>query len=287
MTSARQAAAPEPESAPLATGVPVLAGVAFALAVALSLPAIRGLSYLFQRVEFYGHGYLVPVVAAYLTYVRRAEIRKALRSLQPPIWGPPIALAAGTFAVLMLVGDVGFGAGLGIPLVLGAALYGIGGWALLRPLVLPLVFLVLMIPPPRFVLHELLFRLKLVVTDVAVWVLQTGGAPVLGDGNQIVVPGHTLFVSDACSGLTSIVTLLPVACILAYFVSRGVWRRAVVVASVVPLTIAANVIRVVVTVKLVSVIGIEAAQGMLHESFGIATYALGTAALVGVARVLR
>ena len=106
----------------------------------------------------------------------------------------------------------------------------------------------------------------------------------LGDGNQIVVPGHTLFVSDACSGLTSIVTLLPVACILAYFVARGVWRRAVVVASVVPLTMAANVIRVVATVKLVSVIGIEAAQGVLHESFGIATYAFGTVALVGVAR---
>ena len=125
------------------------------------------------------------------------------------------------------------------------------------------------------------------MTDMAVWILQTGGAPVLGEGNRILVPGHTLFVSDACSGLTSIVTLLPVACILAYFMTRGIWRRALVVASVVPLTMAANVIRVVVTVQLVSVIGAEAAQGILHQSFGIATYALGTAALVGVARLLR
>jgi exosortase/archaeosortase family protein len=69
--------------------------------------------------------------------------------------------------------------------------------------------------------------------------------------------------------------------------TRGIWRRALVVASVVPLTMAANVIRVVVTVQLVSVIGAEAAQGNLHQSFGIATYAIGTAALVGVARLLR
>ncbi len=287
MTSAEHAVVADSASLPPARGVLILAAVALAFALALNLPAIWGLSYLFQRVEFYGHGFLIPVVAAYLAYGARREIREALRQLRPPVWGPMIAVAAGTFEVLMLIGDVGFAAGLGIPLVLGAAFYGIGGWALLRPLALPLGFLVLMVPPPRFVIYELLFRLKLIVTDMAVWILQTGGAPVLGEGNRILVPGHTLFVSDACSGLTSIVTLLPVACILAYFMTWGIWRRALVVASVVPLTMAANVIRVIVTVQLVSVIGAEAAQGILHQSFGIATYALGTAALVGVARLLR
>ena len=31
----------------------------------------------------------------------------------------------------------------------------------------------------------------------------------------------------------------------------------------------------------------EAAQGLLHESFGLATFALGTLALIGVSKVLR
>jgi exosortase len=110
---------------------------------------------------------------------------------------------------------------------------------------------------------------------------------VLAEGNQILLPEHTLFVADACSGLTSVVTMLPIACTLAYFLTRGVWRRLVVVGSVVPLAMAGNVVRVLVTVKMVSVIGGEAAQGLLHESFGIATYAIGTLALVGIARFLR
>jgi exosortase len=182
---------------------------------------------------------------------------------------------------------VGFAAGLGIPLLLGALAWATGGGALLRPLALPLVFLTLMIPPPRFLLYEVLFRLKLFVTEVAITILHAAGATVLAEGNTISVPGHTLFVADACSGLTSIVTLLPLACVVAYFLTHGVWRRIVVVASVVPLSIAANVGRVVATVALVSRLGGDAAQGLLHESFGLATYVIGTLAVLGVARVLR
>jgi exosortase/archaeosortase family protein len=94
-------------------------------------------------------------------------------------------------------------------------------------------------------------------------------------------------VADACSGLTSIVTLMPLACIVAYFLSHGVWRRVLVVASVVPLTFVANVFRVIVTVRMVSSHGPEFAQGVLHETFGLATYVIGTLAVIGVARITR
>src|SRR5262245_42619091 len=279
--------APGPSGAPPDRGALILAGVVFALALAIALPAILGLDFLFERSEFYGHGYLVPLVAAYLAWADRRRIRRALLQLEPPRWGALVALAAGTFQLFMIVGDVGFLAGIGIPLVIGSAAYAVGGMTLVRPLALPLAFLALMVPPPRFVLYEILFRLKLLVTRVAVEILRFGGTPVLAEGNQIVIPDHTLFVADACSGLTSIVTMLPIACTVAYFLTRGLWRRALVVASVLPLAVAANILRVILTVKLVPWIGIAAAQGSLHQSFGVATYAVGTLGLVGIARLLR
>lgn len=278
----RPVAARRPEPGSL-----LLAGAVAALALVVVAPALAGLAETFRRVEFYAHGYLIPAVAAYLAWSARHRIRAALATLEPPRFGWLAALGAGLFQALMIVGDVGFAAGLGVPLVLGAAAFSIGGRRLVRPLALPLAFLALMVPPPRFVLYELLPRLKLLVTGASVWILRSVGATVLGEGNQIEIPGHTLFVSDACSGLTSIVTMLPIACVLAWFLTRGVWRRAAVVASVVPLAMIANVVRILVTVRLVSVVGIEAAQGLLHESFGVATYALGTLALVAVARCLR
>jgi len=272
---------------PFDRGALGLAGLVFALALCVALPAIFGLRFLFERIEFYAHGFLVPLVAGYLAWGKRREIRQALLRLEPPRFGALVALAAGSFELFMIVGDVGFLAGIGIPLVIGSAAYAVGGRRLVRPLALPLAFLALMVPPPRFVLYEILFRLKLLVTRTAVELLQAVGTPVLAEGNQIVVPNHTLFVADACSGLTSIVTMLPIACTIAYFLTRGIWRRSVVVASVLPLALGANVLRVILTVKLVPWMGIEAAQGSLHQSFGLATYAVGTLALVGVARLLR
>jgi exosortase len=265
----------------------LLACAVAALALAVVGPALAGLASVFRQVEFYGHGYLVPAVAAYLAFGARQRIRAAFAPLAPPRLGWLAVLAAGLFEALAIAGDVGFAAGLGIPLVLAAAAFAIGGVRLVRPLALPLAFLALMVPPPRFVLYELLPRLKLLVTQISVWILHSAGVTVLGEGNQIQLPGATLFVSDACSGLTSIVTMLPIACILAWFLCRGVWRRVLVVASVVPLAMVGNVLRILVTVRLVSSVGIEGAQGLLHESFGVATYALGTLALVAVARILR
>ena len=264
-----------------------LQAVILASAVALSLPAAHGLSFIVRNVEFYAHGYLVPAVALYLAYQRRRELTAALRDPQPPPYGFAIAFLAGTFQLLMIVGDVVSGAGLGIPIVLGAAAYGAGGGRLLRPLLLPLAFLALIVPPPGFVLNNLLTHLKLFVTQVAVGILHAMGEPVLAEGNRIEVPGHTLFVADACSGLTSIVTMLPIACVIAYFLVGGVWRRLTVVAAVVPLAMAGNVIRVVATVELVSTIGVGAAKGLLHESFGLATYVLGTLLLLATARLVR
>jgi exosortase len=265
----------------------LLVAAPVALAMLLSIPAIIGLSGLLQRNQFYAHAYALPVVAAYLAWGNRRQIRRALRDLQPPRFGALVVLATGVFEIAMFIGSVRFAEGIGIALLLGAVAYGIGGVRLLKPFLLPLAFLVLMIPPPGFLRNALLVRLKLMVTDIAVSLFQAAGVTIAAEGNRILVPGHTLFVADACSGLTSIVTMMPLACIVAYFASHGVWRRLVIVGSIFPLAIGANIFRVAVTVAMVSTWGIEAAQGVLHESFGMLTYALGTLALIGTAKVLR
>ncbi len=264
-----------------------LAGCVLGAALALCFPALALLSFLWRDSQFYGHAYAIPLTAGLLAYGNRRAIAKALAPLEPPAWGPPVAFGAALFQVLALMGDVRVAAQLGIPGLLAAAVYAAGGLRLLRPLAVPLAFLALMVPPPGLVKYQILLQLKLLVTHVSVFLLRLGGEPVLAEGNKILIPGHTLFIADACSGLTSIVTMLPLACIVAYFLTSGIWRRALVVASVVPLAMVANIVRVVVTVLLVPVLGPEAAQGSLHESFGLATYVVGTFALVGVARVLR
>jgi len=103
-------------------------------------------------------------------------------------------------ALLMIVGDVGFLAGIGIPLVIGSAAYAVGGMRLVRPLALPLAFLALMVPPPRFVLYEILFRLKLLVTRVAVELLQAAGIDPAGRAEEVPPPAY-LALARAFAGI--------------------------------------------------------------------------------------
>jgi exosortase len=257
-----------------------------AASVAVCLPGLEQLAIIWDSTDYYGHGYLVPAAAGWVLWTRRADVATALREPPPALGFVPMLLAA-SFELLMVAGDLGFLAGIAVPVVLLAGAYAIAGMTLVRVVWLPALLLALMVPPPRFLTYQLLAHLKLFVTSTATEILQLAGYTVTAQGNRLLLPDHELFVADACSGLTSIVTLLPLACIIAYFLSRGVWRRAVIVASLVPLAIGGNLFRVVVTTMLVESRGIEFTQGLLHESFGVATYAIGTVALVGIARVLR
>jgi exosortase len=117
--------------------------------------------------------------------------------------------------------------------------------------------------------------------------LQAAGYTITALGNRILIPGHELFVANACSGLTSIVTLSPLAVVVAYFLSHGTWRRAVLIASIFPIAVVANIVRVTATIALVVRFGPGVGEGLLHEGFGVVTFVGGTAALIGLARWLR
>jgi exosortase/archaeosortase family protein len=75
--------------------------------------------------------------------------------------------------------------------------------------------------------------------------------------------------------------------VVAYFLSHGLWRRGVIVASVLPLAFVGNIVRVFLTVALVSEGWVEFREGLLHTNLGLTTFTVGTLALVGVAKALR
>jgi exosortase len=256
-------------------------------ATLLCVPALALISRIWEQEQFLAHGYLIPIVSAVLLFQDRAEIADAYRRARPPRLGWLATLAASLLMLGALIGDVMFLAGLCVPLLILATVFALAGRELLARVAVAVAFLALMVPAPGAIVTRVLVELKLLVTAVALRLLQALGEPVAASGNQIHLPGHTLFVADACSGLTSILTLIPLACVVAYFGSRGLVRRAAIVASVVPLAMAANIARVVITVLLVRSQGVEFAQGLLHQNFGLATYLMGTLALLGTARLLR
>ena len=260
--------------------------IAVFLALAFA-PALIALARVWSSVDYYSHGFLVPVVAYWIAR-RDGKTRLRPRDERTPAGAAVIGFALALYAAGLAVGGAGLqGLGL-IAAVAGGALYLLGRDGL-RALAFPIAFLVFMLPLPSAWVTPVILDLQLLVSSAAVGVLHTFGATVAREGNVILLAGgESLFVEEACSGITSIVTLAPLAVVLAYFTQKTLWRGLALVAAVAPAAMLANLLRVVLSVIAAQHLGAErATSSALHESAGLLTFALACLALIGLSALLR
>jgi exosortase len=135
----------------------------------------------------------------------------------------------------------------------------------------------------------MIVQLQLFVSATAVNLLIWLGSDVVRDGNVIRLPtGDELFVAEACSGITSIVTLTPLAVMFAYFTESRLARRAAIVVAVVPLAMLGNLLRVSATVAAAERYGVDVATGnVLHEFAGLITFVLASLALIALGSLMK
>lgn len=258
-----------------------------ALLVAIWIPGMLVLSEVWSSVEYASHGYLVPFVALWAATAHRDRL--AAMEARP--------LASGRLLLGAIVVAYVLALGVADPTLIGVlfvatvvvvvlALRG-PDWA--RVLRFPLGYLVFMIPLPPSWVTPLIVELQLLVSTAGVRLLQAGGVAVYREGNVLTLPGDTsLFVAEACSGITSLITLLPIGVFIAYFTEGVTWRRVAIVATVLPIALAGNLLRVVLTVLLAIEVDVTfATEGPLHEWAGVATYVLGCLILLAVGEALR
>jgi exosortase len=157
-----------------------------------------------------------------------------------------------------------------------------------RTLAFPLFFLLFMVPLPGALVDPFIRWLQLLVSGAAVTALDAFGAGVVHQGNVLVLPnGESLFVADACSGITSLITLTPLAVALAWYAESRWSARFWILASVVPLAMAANLLRVVGTTLAVQRWGTEAVlESAWHDLSGVGTFTLACVGLLGVSNLV-
>ena len=261
-------------------------GIVAAL-VLLWIPGVRVLASFWGEVEYASHGFMVPFVALWAATAHREAL--AALPADPPRGGLLVLACAAIASVLAL--------GVGDPSLLGlcaAACIGLAVWALrgpdwVRTLVFPLGYLGFMIPLPHALVTPIIVKLQVGVSSVAVWILQRAGVAIYREGNVLTLPGdQTLFVAEACSGITSLITLMPIGVIIAYFTEGRLARRLMLVAAVIPIALAGNLIRVLGTVLASMRWGAGAAtEGPVHEWAGVTTYVVGCFALIAAGRAMR
>ncbi|MFZ0802617.1 MAG: exosortase/archaeosortase family protein [Terriglobales bacterium] len=235
-----------------------------ALAATFSLAADR---------EEYTHILLVLPMVAALTFLDR---RLLLSSPQPEWWwGSAFGLASVTVAALAK-----WAGALQPDTRLALAMLAVVGWwmgafilcfgpSLARAFLFPLGFLLWLVPIPSFLLAHIITFLQQWSAYTAQLLFTAVGVPVSQDGFFLTIPGLTVEVAKECSSIRSSLMLVVTTMVLAQLQLRSFWRKALLVAVAVPLSVAKNGLRIFVIAMMGTRVDPSYLTGRLHHQGGI------------------
>lgn len=238
------------------------------------------------------YGYFIFAITLWLFWLHRANPNT--HAHQPFVAERAASLLAQPLQTKNLLGSIVLGIGLllqifgrsqdvfalevasQIPVAAGAllCLYGV---RTTRRFWLPLAYLIFLVPVPPLLLELATAPLKQLVSSTVASLLYHTGYPIARSGVVLQVGGYRLLVADACSGLNSIFSLFALGVVYLHLTRRRRWQQWLMLASIVPIACAANVVRVILLVLITYHFGNDAGQGFLH---GAASIALLISALV-------
>jgi len=233
--------------------------------------------------ENMGHGFFVPLVAGYIAWQRRDTLTFDPR--RGNLWGLVIVVAAALLSLVATLGAELFTARLSFVVALFGVILYLGGTRWIKTLLFPLALLLFMIPIPTIIYAQLTLHLQILASQLGEILITLMGIPVLRAGNTLQLPSQTLDIAEACSGIRSLLSLMFLSLVFAYFMDKKVWMRWALLVATVPIAIGANGIRVALT-GLLSEINIKFAGGMYHETEGYIVFIVALGALLLTHRLL-
>ena len=257
--------------------------------------------------ENYSHGLLVPFVIGGIIYLEFDELKKAVSK---PSVVAGFGLIIGAF-FLLLGGTLGaelFTQRISLVVMLAGIIIYFFGAKILKSLVVPFVLLLLAIPIPQIIFNKIAFPLQIYASKMAVWGIRLFEVPSVRKGNviEILPDGATqiiaLEVVEACSGIRSLMTLVTLALILAYFTRSkkqtnggtfdflknfDFWRTVILMLAAIPIAVFTNAARVTATGVLTFFYGKRATESVWHELSGWLVYLVALALLIGFNLILK
>ncbi len=271
---------PKPATAAKAGGFPVYGWVATGL---LGL-AFLWLFYRFfdkqhdfsrDKLEDWGHAYVVPLIAGYMVW----RVRDAIRSTPRSVFWPGLApMLLGVWCYFFFIVGVQnhMLQGASMVLTLGGLLLLTLGPAMLRHLFLPLAMLLLGVTISEQIMIKVTFPLQIIAAQGADILLKIGslfgGFLVEREGNtlKIITAKETvpLNVAEACSGMRMVVAFIALAATVGILQCRHWWQRIALVLSAVPVAVLLNVVRVA-ALGFATLIDPALASGDMHMLIGL------------------
>lgn len=241
--------------------------------------------------------FVVPPITGFLVYRRRAEL--AALPLRGTWWGLAPAIMSLLFFWMGYKMDTGYLGFASIQLMVAALILHFGGWAWMRALMLPWLFLMfawpmypletMLAPPLRFFTAKISGALLNVIGISTVREgAQLYSAP---DAARLLEQGDrfSLAVAGSCSGIRSLFSLLMISVLYGFVALKRGSARLLLFLSAIPLAVAGNVVRLLLLAIGCLLFGQEFAVGTIKDGFQsestyhlLAGYAVFAVALAGM-----
>jgi exosortase len=275
---------PVVRSRPSTASAIALIVLAFSTALVIS-PAVVHAVQVWATTEEFSYGFLIVPVAAAVVWWRRRLLVESIGQPAPRI---ALLLIVPSLVVYLVAWRLEVHAVAGImvsPLLLGVAIY-IWGVAAGRVLAFPAAFLVFGFGVYRGLLDSVGFALQGITASGAALLAHGLGVAVERDGLVLTSDRFAFIVAEPCSGMSSLVSLLALACLWTFAARGSVARRIAVILSTFPLVVLANSTRVALVLLVASHFGQDAALGFFHGASSLVLFGLALSGLLLIGRVL-
>jgi exosortase len=231
--------------------------------------------------------FLIPFISVWVIFIERRKIFCDL-SFGRELGGCILVLGVATAVAFRLLGSVST---VDLQLsgyILSLVLFWLAGFAFFygrvafKAACFPLVFLFLMVPPPRFLLDRIVYLLQAGSAWITEALFDLFHVPALREGFVFHLARVDIEIAKECSGIRSSMALLVLALVATHFTLKSFWKKALFVACGLFMMILKNGIRIAVLTLLAMYVDPEFLYGKLHQRGGIVFFLVGLVLLLPV-----
>ena len=226
----------------------------------------------------YSHGPLIPLISLYIGWLKRDKLLK-IKEKDGSLFG----LAVITFAVILQIASIRAEVNLTSSYSFIITIYGIiltfYGKEVTKELLFPVAYLLFMVPFLGFFIEPISNKLKLLSAYLSAKIIYLAGVSVFREGVTLSFSSGSIEVADPCSGIRSIISLVALGTIFAYFTKTSFVKKIFLVISTIPLAVLGNLSRIIFT-GLMTNAGVDVTTEFVHTLAGLLVFMV---ALLGLA----
>ncbi len=249
------------------------------------LPAIYDLVLDWFQDSNYSHGILIPFVSGYFLWQKRQELSATPVSIE----NRGLFFVVGGMALFVLGNGAAEYFTLRVSLIVTffGLVYYLFGQQILRKVWFELAFLIFMVPIPYVIYYTATFPMQLLASKTTAYILNGIGMAVYRQGNIIHIEGFSLEVAEACSGMRSLISLLALGAIFARLTQKRLPAQILLFLSTIPIAIASNVIRVLITSLIAYTVTHNVTEEPMHTLMGLLVFVVAFVLLFITGFILR